>query len=282
MVATLQRLDAVPSEAQMKLMIGQTLSMPFAYNSPVIILNFEVDEDGGITGRFKDANRPRVFEFELDGESVNFKPFNPGRMDSSDIDVEEWEQFSDGYSFRVDAAKSGKKAQCVKPTSYNCGSVCINVKKNCKSSAKDNTSRDRLKKLNTIAKEYKKAYYKAEEGSEERSKAYEESWGAKKKAIDIEEERRSATKKGQEKPAQEKKQSAKAKPSPQDQMKEINAQIKNLHEQWKNEPDKNKAEALKNEELKLSEKGRAIAAKELERKRKEAIKKMEEEASKKK
>ena len=114
-----------PTEAQMKLAIAQTLSMGFAYNAPVVVLKFDVAENGNITGVFKDAARPRVFSFTLDGESVAYKPYKPGKMDSleSEEDVQEWEAFSEGYSFRVDAGIGGaKKPQCVKPTAYNCGS----------------------------------------------------------------------------------------------------------------------------------------------------------------
>lgn len=155
--------STAPTEAQMKLAIAQTLSMPFAYNAPVVVLNFDVDEEGGITGNFKDAARPRVFSFELDGESVSYSPYKQGKMDSleSEDDVIEWEEFSAGCSYRVDAgigAKSGKKPQCVKPTSYNCGKACINVQKDCRSNAKDSVSRDRLKKLNTLAKSYLKEH----------------------------------------------------------------------------------------------------------------------------
>ena len=100
-----------PTEAQMKLFIAQTLSMNFVYNAPVVVLKFDVAENGNITGVFKDAARPRVFSFTLDGESVVYKPYKPGKMDSleSDEDVQEWEAFSEGYGFRVDAGVGGKK-----------------------------------------------------------------------------------------------------------------------------------------------------------------------------
>lgn len=153
-----------PTEAQMKLFIAQTLSMDFAYNAPVVVLKFDVAENGNITGVFKDAARPRVFSFTLDGESVAYKPYKPGKMDSleSEEDVQEWEAFSAGYGFRVDAGVGGgKKAQCVKPTSYNCGAACINVQKSCKSSPKNNTSAERMGKLKKIAKDYYKQYDKA-------------------------------------------------------------------------------------------------------------------------
>lgn len=156
-----------PTEAQMKLFIAQTLSMNFVYNAPVVVLKFDVAENGNITGVFKDAARPRVFSFTLDGESVVYKPYKPGKMDSleSDEDVQEWEAFSEGYGFRVDAGVGGKKkAQCVKPTSYNCGAACINVQKSCKSSPKNNTSAERMGKLKKIAKDYQKQYDKAIKG----------------------------------------------------------------------------------------------------------------------
>ena len=155
---------AAPTEAQMKLFIAQTLSMNFAYNAPVVVLKFDVAENGNITGVFKDAARPRVFSFALDGESVTYKPYKPGKMDSleSDEDVQEWEAFSEGYGFRVDAGVGGKKKpQCVKPTAYNCGAACINVQKSCKSSPKNNMSVERMRKLEKIAKNYQKQYDKA-------------------------------------------------------------------------------------------------------------------------
>ena len=148
-----------PTEAQMKLAIAQTLSMGFAYNAPVVVLKFDVAENGNITGVFKDAARPRVFSFTLDGESVAYKPYKPGKMDSleSEEDVQEWEAFSEGYSFRVDAGiGTGKKPQCVKPTAYNCGKACINIKNNCKSSPEDSNSQERLEKLKAVGKDYAK------------------------------------------------------------------------------------------------------------------------------
>jgi hypothetical protein len=148
-----------PTEAQMKLFIAQTLSMNFAYNAPVVVLKFDVAENGNIAGLFKDAARPRMFSFTLDGESVTYKPYKPGKMDSleSDEDVQEWEAFSEGYGFRVDAGVGGKKKpQCVKPTAYNCGSACINIMKSCKIKTNDPTVKDRIKKLNEIGKDYAK------------------------------------------------------------------------------------------------------------------------------
>lgn len=180
-----------PTEAQMRLAIAQTLSLPFAYNAPVVVLNFEVDEDGGITGNFKDAARPRVFSFELDGESVSYSPFKPGKMDSLDSDdgVIEWEEFSAGYSYRVDAGiGTGKKPQCTKPTAYNCGSACINVNKNCKSNAKDNVSKDRLKKLKGLAMSYYKEFEKldkTERGSDKQKEFGDKSNQANRKRLEL-------------------------------------------------------------------------------------------------
>ena len=182
-----------PTEAQMKLAIAQTLSLPFAYNAPVVVLNFEVDEDGGITGNFKDAARPRVFSFELDGESVSYSPFKPGKMDSLDSEdgVIEWEEFSAGYSYRVDAGiGTGKKPQCVKPTAYNCGSACINVNKNCKSNAYDSVSKDRMKKLAEIAKSYTKARRKAKPLSDEEFELEKKSIAADKKLAEVKSQRK--------------------------------------------------------------------------------------------
>lgn len=148
--------NATVSETQMKLAIAQTLSLPFAYNSPVMVLDFDlgVTDSDKITGRFKDLSRPRVFSFEITKKSVVYKPF-VARTDSAELDVKSWEDFSKGYSYRVDSQTSRKeKAQCVKPTSYNCGSICINIKKSCRANAKDNFSQERLFKLNELRARY--------------------------------------------------------------------------------------------------------------------------------
>lgn len=186
-----------PTEAQMKLFIAQTLSMDFAYNAPVVVLKFDVAENGNITGVFKDAARPRVFSFTLDGESVAYKPYKPGKMDSleSDEDVQEWEAFSEGYGFRVDAGVGGKKkAQCVKPTSYNCGAACINVSKNCKSNPKNSTSKDRIKKLKNLAVSYYKEFEKldkTERGSDKQREFGEKSNQANRKMLELKEQAKS-------------------------------------------------------------------------------------------
>ncbi|MFM6196314.1 MAG: hypothetical protein ACKPEN_17445 [Planktothrix sp.] len=153
---------SAPTKAQMQAAIAQTLALPFAYNAPVEVLDFKVDDTGKISGRFKDSARPRVFDFELDGNTVNFKPYAPGRMDSGDT-VEQWEEFSSGYAFRFDAkvktkgkAGDAKKPQCVKPTAYNCGKACINIKNNCKSNPDDAKSKDRLEKLKAAGIDYTK------------------------------------------------------------------------------------------------------------------------------
>ena len=147
------RKDATSTESQMKLAIAQTLSQSFAYNAPVVVLDFSVNDQGEFEGKFKDAARPRVFSFNIKGQSVTFKPYTPGRMDSA----EDWEEFSSGYSYRVDAGVGGKKkAQCVKPTAYNCGAACINIMKSCKIKTDDPTVKDRIKKLNEIGKDYAK------------------------------------------------------------------------------------------------------------------------------
>ena len=151
----LLRLDAAPTEVQMKLGISQVLSMPFAYNSPVIVLDFEVGNKNIIKGRFKDAIRSRVFEFEI-GDSVTFKPFTWKRTDSLDIDPVAWEDFSKGYSYRYDAVKTPRKE---KPTcgntSYNCGKACIGLNKNCKSDPPDKPSQEKVDKLRAAAGEFK-------------------------------------------------------------------------------------------------------------------------------
>ena len=148
----LLRFDAVPTKEQMRLAIAQALSLPSIYNSPVIVLDFEVGDDGKITGRFKDADRPRVFSFEI-LDDIRFSPFKPGRLDNE----EGWEDFSLGYSFRFDTPGGAKKKpQCVKPTSYNCGKSCINIKKNCRCNPDDAQSKDRIDKLKSLAKDFKK------------------------------------------------------------------------------------------------------------------------------
>lgn len=153
---------SAPAKAQMQAAIAQALALPFAYNAPVEVLDFKVDDTGKISGRFKDSARPRVFDFELDGNTVNFKPYAPGRMDSGDA-AEQWEEFSSGYSYRLDAkakakgnAGDSKKPQCVKPTAYNCGKACINIKNNCKSNPDDAQSKDRLEKLKAAGIDYAK------------------------------------------------------------------------------------------------------------------------------
>jgi hypothetical protein len=150
----LLRLDAAPTEVQMKLGISQVLSMPFAYNSPVIVLDFEVGNKNIIKGRFKDAIRSRVFEFEI-GDSITFKPFTWRRTDS-DVDPMAWEDFSKGYCYRFDAVKTVRKE---KPkcgnTSYNCGKACIGLNKNCKSDPPDKPSQEKVDKLRAAAGEFK-------------------------------------------------------------------------------------------------------------------------------
>jgi hypothetical protein len=139
--------NAAPTEVQMKLAIAQVLSLPFAYNSPVIVLDFEVGNGNVIKGRFKDASRLRIFEFEID-DSINFKPFTWKRIDSADIDPVVWEEFSKGYTYRYDAVKTKRKE---KPkcgnTSYNCGKACISLNKNCKSDPLINLPRKSWTKL---------------------------------------------------------------------------------------------------------------------------------------
>lgn len=170
---------SAPTKAQMQAAIAQTLALPFAYNAPVEVLDFKVDDTGKISGRFKDSARPRVFDFELDGNTVNFKPYTPGRIDSGDA-VEQWEEFSLGYSFRFDAkaktakakGKAGdkKKPQCVKPTAYNCGKACININNNCKSNPDDDQSKDRLEKLKAAGIDYAKEAKKSNPKSTTKNK----------------------------------------------------------------------------------------------------------------
>jgi len=143
--------ESTPTKVQMRAAIAQTLALPFAYNAPVVVLDFSVNDQGEFEGKFKDAARPRVFSFNIEGQSVTFKPYAPGRMDNA----EDWEEFSSGYSYRVDAGIGGnKKPQCVKPTAYNCGAACINIMKSCKTKTDDPTIKDRLKNLNEIGKDY--------------------------------------------------------------------------------------------------------------------------------
>ena len=94
--------NATVSHAQMKLAIAQTLSLPFAYNSPVMVLDFDlgVTDSDKITGRFKDLSRPRVFSFEITKKSVTYKLFPP-RIDSQNINLKTWEDFSLGYSIGI-------------------------------------------------------------------------------------------------------------------------------------------------------------------------------------
>jgi hypothetical protein len=129
--------------------------MPFAYNSPVIVLDFEVGNKNIIKGRFKDAIRSRVFEFEI-GDSITFKPFIWKRTDSLDVDPVAWEDYSKGYCYRFDVAKTVRKE---KPkcgnTSYNCGKACIGLNKNCKSDLPDKPSQEKVDKLRAAAGKFK-------------------------------------------------------------------------------------------------------------------------------
>jgi hypothetical protein len=129
--------------------------MPFAYNSPVIVLDFEVGNKNIIKGRFKDAIRSRVFEFEI-GDSITFKPFTWKRTDSLDVDPVAWEDYSKGYCYRFDVAKTVRKE---KPkcgnTSYNCGKACIGLNKNCKSDLPDKPSQEKVDKLRAAAGKFK-------------------------------------------------------------------------------------------------------------------------------
>jgi len=147
--------NAAPTEVQMKLAIAQVLSLPFAYNSPVIVVDFEVGNRNVIKGRFKDASRLRIFEFEID-DSISFKPFTQKRIDSADIDLVAWEEFSKGYTYRYDAAKTKRKE---KPkcgnTSYNCGKACIGLNKNCKSDPTDKPSQEKIDKVKAMAGKFK-------------------------------------------------------------------------------------------------------------------------------
>lgn len=149
--------NTAPTESQLKLAISQVLSLPTAYNAPVIVLDFNVGDDGLVTGRFRDAARPRVFTYEIDDDGIAFKPFTPGRMDSLNVTI--WESFSEGYTYRIDAVanKSKSRRQCVKPTAYNCGKSCININKTCKVNPKDANSSMRRKRLKAIAEEFKKS-----------------------------------------------------------------------------------------------------------------------------
>lgn len=148
--------NIAPTESQLKLAISQVLSLPAAYNAPVIVLDFNVGDDGLVTGRFRDAARPRVFTYEIDDDGIAFKPFTPGRMDSLNVTI--WESFSEGYTYRFDAVanKSKSRRQCVKPTAYNCGKSCININKTCRVNPKDATSSMRRKRLKAVVEEFKK------------------------------------------------------------------------------------------------------------------------------
>ena len=142
-----------PTENQVKLAISQVLSMPSAYNSPLSVLDFRINEKGIITGRFRDASRPRVFSFEIADDGITFSPFVPGRLDS--LDIEEWEKFSEGYSFRLDAIRKNRtdKPKCKDGVSYPCGKSCISLKKQCKTNAKDPASVAKKENLKTVIRE---------------------------------------------------------------------------------------------------------------------------------
>lgn len=151
-----------PTEPQMKLAIAQTLGMPFAYNSPVVVLTFKVDDSGNISGVFKDAAQPRTFSFDLKGKEVSYQPYSSRRQDNLILGLndfaDKWEEFSAGYSFRVDtgigAGKRTDKPKCG-ATSYSCGKACISLNKNCKSLATDEVSQEKIEKLKAAAGEFK-------------------------------------------------------------------------------------------------------------------------------
>jgi hypothetical protein len=149
--------NMIPTEVQMKLAIAQILSLPFVYNSPVMVVDFEVGNGNVIKGRFKDASRPRIFEFTID-DSISFKPFTWKRIDSADTNPVAWEEFSKGYTYRYDAVKTTRKE---KPkcgnTSYNCGKACISLNKNCKSDPPDKPSQEEIDKVKAMAGGFKEA-----------------------------------------------------------------------------------------------------------------------------
>jgi hypothetical protein len=149
--------NMIPTEVQMKLAIAQVLSLPFVYNSPVMVVDFEVGNGNVIKGRFKDASRPRIFEFTID-DSISFKPFTWKRIDSADTNPVAWEEFSKGYTYRYDAVKTTRKE---KPkcgnTSYNCGKACISLNKNCKSDPPDKPSQEKIDKVKAMAGGFKEA-----------------------------------------------------------------------------------------------------------------------------
>lgn len=162
------RFDAPPTEIQAKLAIAQALSLPSIYNSPVIVLDFDIDDNDLITGRFKDASRPRVFEFEMGKDGISFKPFIPSRMDGIEINPNIWQDFSAGFTYRIDATtqKRKDKPECGN-TSYSCGKACISLNKNCKSNPKDPVSVARIEKAVEVVKATKGTKKKATSKNEE-------------------------------------------------------------------------------------------------------------------
>jgi hypothetical protein len=144
-----------PTETSVKLAIAQVLSMPSVFNAPLYVLDFNIDEKGTVSGRFRDAARPRVFSYEIADDGITFSPFVPGRMDSGDWKVEDWEKFSDGYSFRIDAGmqKRTDKPKCNPAVSFSCGKACVSLKKKCKTDPQDPTSVAKKEKLKAVIKE---------------------------------------------------------------------------------------------------------------------------------
>jgi hypothetical protein len=122
-----------------------------------MVVDFEVGNGNVIKGRFKDASRPRIFEFTID-DSISFKPFTWKRIDSADTNPVAWEEFSKGYTYRYDAVKTTRKE---KPkcgnTSYNCGKACISLNKNCKSDPPDKPSQEKIDKVKAMAGGFKEA-----------------------------------------------------------------------------------------------------------------------------
>jgi predicted RNA methylase len=184
------------TESQIKRMTELLLSSKDFYDEDVKILEFAINDNGSMSGNFKDLDNNRVFEFAINGQDISYKPRIKGRRDSSNWDdnrlLLQWEVESKIYlkrfpESRFDARKKRgkvkKKPKC-SGISYNCGKRCLGVDLNCRVSQRNNKSKQRLENLQELAKKHKAGevgpFYansgkKAKEVEEMRKSAYEES-----------------------------------------------------------------------------------------------------------
>lgn len=109
-----------------------------AYGSNISVLNYTI-KDGVISGKFRDSWNNRVYEFEIDSNSISYKPAI--NLDSANLDSESarhFDLYSNGYNSlfadRQDGKLTGKRVKKPKcgSTAYGCGFSCIGLKKTCR------------------------------------------------------------------------------------------------------------------------------------------------------